>query len=189
MVLVVPDTYLVSINATSGGQNITNVVGIRKAFSGADLVAAAVETAWIQTGGPIKLMNNGYQMKDVSAMFLGQADGEVVTKVSTAVGASTGTKSTNAACALVSYGGGSRSRTSKGRLYFGPIGESDINTDGRTLAASSITAMTAAFNAFKNSLTTGGFEWVVVSRKLQTAATIQAISVQAVIATQRRRIR
>jgi hypothetical protein len=189
MVLIVPDTYLVSINATSGGQNITNVVGVRKSFSGADLVAAAVETAWTQTGGPIKLMNNGYAMKDFSAMFLGQADGEVVTKTSNAVGPLTATKSTNAACALVSYGGGSRARTSKGRLYFGPIGESDINPDGRTLAAGSVTAITAAFNVFKLSLINAGFEWVVVSRKLQSASTINAISVQSIIATQRRRIR
>lgn len=189
MVLVVANTYLVSINAESSGQPVTNVVGIRGAFDSAENVTQVVLNGWTQAGGPITKHNTSYIMKDVSAMFLGTADGEVYTRQSVAPGTVSGTKSTNAACALVSYGGASRSRTSKGRMYFGPIGEADINSDGRTLSSTSITGIQSAFNLFRTTITNAGLEWVVVSRKLQAATPITTIGVQSVIATQRRRIR
>jgi hypothetical protein len=74
-------------------------------------------------------------------------------------------------------------------MYFGPIGEADINSDGRTLSSTSITGIQSAFNQFRTTITNAGLEWVVVSRKLQAATPITTIGVQSVIATQRRRIR
>lgn len=189
MVLVVPDTYLVSINGESGGQAVTSVIGIEKSFTTASDVTSAVLGAWTQANGPIAKHQNSYIMKDVKAMFLGQADGEVHTRVSAAPGTYAGVKSTNAACALISYGGSSRARTSKGRLYFGPITEGDINNDGRTLTTGCMTGLTSAFNLFRTQLLSGGFTWVVISRKLQSTSAVDSLAVQNILATQRRRIR
>lgn len=189
MVLVVADTFLVSINAESGGQAVTNVIGVRKPGASPADVTAAVLAAWKIGSGPLSRMANTYQMKNITAMYLGTADGAVHSLGDASTGLNIQSKSTNAACALVSYGGASRARSSKGRMYFGPITEDFINTDGRTLQASSRTAIEGAFNFFRGSLTGAGFEWVVVSRKLQIATPILAVSVQPIIATQRRRIR
>lgn len=189
MVLIVPNTYLVSINAESGGQAVTNVIGIRKEFSDSSEVANAVLTAWNVTNGPRSQWQNTTAMRDVTAMFLGQADGEVDIVPSSLIGGLTQQKSTNAACALVTFGSGSRSRSTKGRMYFGPLGESMIDADGRTVAAVYRTSITTAFTNFKSNLDAAGFEWVVISRKLQSAVGINTIATQSIIATQRRRIR
>jgi hypothetical protein len=128
-------------------------------------------------------------VREISAMFLGQADGEVYNRPVTIAGARTDSKSTNGACALVTIGGASRSPSTRGRLYFGPLGEPMIDADGRTVASAMAAGIKTNFEAFKSTLAADGMEWVVISRKNQIASVVSNIAVQSIIATQRRRIR
>jgi hypothetical protein len=179
----------VSINAESGGQPVTNVIGVRKPFSTSEEITETVLAAWIATNGPRTRQQSTTVLKDIRAMFLGVEDGEVYVRPATGGGVLTDQKSTNAACALISIGGTSRARTSKGRLYFGPLGEPQIESDGRTVTAAYRTSLQASFVQFDDQLAADGMEWVVVSRKLQDVTPVTQIAVQSTIATQRRRIR
>jgi hypothetical protein len=187
MVLIVPDTFLVSIKGISGGQDVVNVVGIKFAGVSAEAVATAVRDAWIVSGGPITKLPNTYSMVEVKALSLDNANGQVFTLPHSQAGNLSGALATNGSCALVTYGNGTRSKSSKGRMYFGPLREVEINTDGRTLASAS--TFTTAMTAFKTDVETWGGQWVIVSRKNSTTAPITSITTQTVIATQRRRIR
>lgn len=189
MVLIVPNTYLVSIKAESGGQPVVNVLGVRKEFSGADEITETVAAAWSNAAGPKLMAQSTTVVREISAMFLGQADGEVYNRPVTIAGTKTDQKSTNGACALVTIGGASRSPSTRGRVYFGPLGEPMIDNDGRSLAATVAASIKAAFESFKTTLAADGMEWVVVSRKNQSASVVSNIAVQSIIATQRRRIR
>lgn len=187
MVLIVPDTYLVSIKAQSGGQDVVNVIGIRMAGGTAIAVANAVKSAWETAGGPLSKLPTNYKMVEVKAMSLASASGEVHAVAASAQGTVAGALATNGSCALVTYGSGTRNKAEKGRMYFGPLREGDIDTDGRTL--SSPAGFTAALQAFRAAVELSGRKWVVVSRKYSTATDIVAVSTQSIIATQRRRIR
>jgi hypothetical protein len=74
-------------------------------------------------------------------------------------------------------------------MYLGPIMESDLNPDGRTLGAGNQTNFATAITAFRNSLTASGFPLVVLSRTLSQAFPVTSSLVESTIATQRRRIR
>jgi hypothetical protein len=180
---------LVAIKGQSSGQDVVNVVGIRKAFSTAQAVADAVAVAWTKTTGPLGQHPTTYTMVEVSAMFLGTADGEVFTRPTTGTGAITGALATNGSCALVTYSTGSRSKSRKGRMYHGPLTEAQVNADGRTLANS--LTIRDAYRAFHQELEVNGYQWGVISRKLSqhNEFTSAQIQVSPVIATQRRRIR
>lgn len=189
MVLIVPDTYLVSLNFQSGGQPVTNVIGIRTNDHNSSYVTEKVLAAWNIANGPKVRQQSTTVAVDVRAMWLGAADGEVYIRPATGGGTLTDNKSTNGACALISLGNASRAKTSKGRMYFGPLGEPQIDADGRTVAAAYRTSLQASMEAFKNQLIVDDLEWVIISRKLQSASPVTQISVQSIIATQRRRIR
>jgi len=189
--LIIPNTYLVSINGTSGSQPVTNVIGISADFTNAQNVAEQVGIAWKFPAGPLSKLPSAYQLTHITATDLSTADGDVSTVVATGIGGQVGVLATNAASALLSYSGGTRSRSSSGRMYFGPLGEGMIDNDGRTMAAATRTGMDAAFLVFQNQLVSQNLHWCVVSRKLQKSFPIQtgAAHTQPIIATQRRRIR
>lgn len=187
MPLIIPNVYLVSVKGLSGGQDIVNVFGIKAGFSSASQVAAAVKAAWIATNGPLSKLPALYSFVEVKAMELTTATGQIAIVAGSGTGGLTGALATNAACALVTFGAGTRSKSQRGRTYFGPIREVDINSDGRTLA--SPTAFSSPFDVFRNSIAGAGMEWGVISRKLSTFTGITAVAAQPVIATQRRRIR
>ena len=187
MVLIIPNSYIVSIKGQSGGQDVVNVIGIEKQFTTAADVAAKVGAAWKVANGPLAKMAQQYLFVEVKAMDVSTANGGVASSPQTGVGGVIGNLATNGACALVTYGAGTRSKSQRGRLYFGPLQENMINSDGRTLAAPQ--GFTDGFVAFQNKLVADGLTWVVLSRKLSTATTIAQIGTQSIIATQRRRIR
>lgn len=187
MVLIVPNCFLVSIKGQSGGQDIVNVIGIRNTVRSAAEVAGAVGGAWKTTGGPTTVLPSQYQLLEVKAMSLNSADGEVYAGAFTGPGLAVGALATNGSCALVTYGAGTRAKSTKGRMYFGPLRETDINTDGRTLASAS--TFTNALNAFRTALSAGQYEWGIISRKMSTFSPINSLTTQPIIATQRRRIR
>ena len=188
--LLIPDCFQVNIDAVSGGQPVTNVVGVENAGGTAAGAAAAVQTAWKIAAGPLANLSNLYALVQFKAVDIGDPNGDIVVVPDVATGgAGSASLATNAACALVKWNGGTRSRSSRGRLYFGPIAETNINADGRTLATGSRTAFNTAFTNFRNSLTASGYPLVVLSRILSEAFPVTSSDVEQVIATQRRRIR
>lgn len=187
MVLIVPDCFLVSMKGVSGGQDVVNVIGVRAPGNTALSVCTAALNAWKTAGGPLSKLPTQYSMVEVKAMSLASAEGEVATLGDASPGLLVGPLATNGSCALVTYGAGTRSKSQRGRMYFGPLREADINTDGRTLGSTA--AWTSAFTAFRTALQGPNIEWVVISRKNSTYTPIVQIATQNVIGTQRRRIR
>ncbi len=188
MVLVMADHFLVAIKGQSGGQDIVNVIGVKGPSDTAISVATSVLGAWKTAGGPLSKLTTAYQMVEVRAMDLSSANGDVYAVADSTLGTLSPPLATNAACALVTYGSGTRAKSERGRMYFGPLRESDINTDGRTLANGP--GFTTAFQAFRTALEASlNRKWVVISRKNLTSIKIASITTQSIIATQRRRIR
>jgi hypothetical protein len=178
---------LVAIKGMSGGQEVVNVVGIHDMSASAELVAKAVQTAWKVSGGPMSKLPSTYQLLEFKALSLHSAEGEVYTQPDSTVGTLSGALATNGSCALITYGNGTRSKSSKGRMYFGPLREVEINADGRTLVTPA--NFTTALTAFQASIAAQNGDWCIVSRKNSSVAIINSITTQTVIATQRRRIR
>lgn len=188
MVLVIPDTFLVAIKGQSGGQDIVNVIGVKGPSDTAISMATSVLGAWKTAGGPLSKLTTAYQMIEVRAMDLSSTSGDVYAVADTTAGTLSPPIATNAACALVTYGSGTRAKSERGRMYFGPLRESDINSDGRTLTSPGV--FTTAFQAFRTALEASlSRKWVVISRKNSSTTEIASINTQSVIATQRRRIR
>jgi hypothetical protein len=130
-------------------------------------------------------------MVNIHAVDIGSSSGAIVDLADTTAGGATTTNSlaTRGACALVRWNGSTRNRSSRGRLYFGPIMEANINSDGATLASTYQTQFTTAFTNFRNSLNTAGYGLVVLSRKESLSHAVTSHAVESTIATQRRRIR
>ena len=188
--LIIADCFQVNINMVSGGQPVTNVIGLRNAAGSAAGAAAAVLNKWtIGAACPLSQLSNVVAMLNVTATDISSANGDISVLPSALTGSGLFQLSTNAACALVKWNGGTRSRSSRGRLYFGPLKEGDINTDGRTLSGSFRTSLAANFETFRNGLAADGYDLVVLSRVQQVAYPVTSSAVESVIATQRRRIR
>jgi hypothetical protein len=189
--LIIPGAFQVAINAKAGSQDVVNVVGVLNPSGDAAGAANAVKTAWTITGGPVKRLSTLYVLSNFTAVDIGNANGSISVVADSTTG---GVSTTNAfatagACALVKWNGGTRSRSTRGRLYFGPIMETDINPDGRTLAGTPQTGIITGFNTFRSSLAASGYPLVVLSRKMSQAFAVTSSTVESTIATQRRRIR
>lgn len=188
--LVVPGCFLVSINATSGGQQVVNVLGVRNSGGTALGAAQAVLAGWKVSQGPLVKRPSAYSMVAVRAMDISSVNGAIAEVQDSGIGGLAGSAiATNAACALIKWNGSTRSKSSRGRLYHGPLAETDINNDGRTLVPAAITGLVGAYQACLNSMSTAGYPLVVISRKQAQAYTVGLVQVETVIATQRRRIR
>lgn len=192
MALVIANTYRVAIEMLAGGRVITNVVGLTGGSAGQEAAAAAAAlAAWKVATGPLSTMSSLVTMQAVTAIDLSSATGGIsVLSDSTAGGVTSGnTLSTRASSALITWNGSTRSKSARGRLYFGPLRESQIQADGATLEAGAVTALGTAFTAFRNSLSTAGFPLCVISQKNASTTAVTSQAVQTTIATQRRRIR
>lgn len=187
--LIIPGAYMVAINAESGGQTVTNVIGVSGIINQAEQIALAVELAWLQTDGPLSQHPASYAMRSIRVTDLSSATGEVVERTVVGSGIQSGGLATNASCAIISYSNGSRSRSGRGRLYHGPLTETQMNPDGRTVTSSIITRLTTAYELFKSALEIAGYSWVVISRKLSTFTPVTSPACQALSGTQRRRLR
>lgn len=189
--LVIPNTYRCAISMVAGGRAISNVIGVTGSGPGLEAAAAAaVLAAWKVATGPLANLSSIVAMTDVSAVDLSSLTGGItVLADTTAGGGGAGALSTRASCALITWNAGIRSKSARGRLYFGPLREADINTDGATLVGASVTAFGTAFTAFRNSLATSGFPLCVISQKLASTTSVTSQAVQTTIGTQRRRIR
>lgn len=189
--IIVPGVFQGVVHATSGGQDVINVVGLQNSGGTAAGAAAALQTAWKVSAGPLSQLSSLVTLVEFRAMDLSSANGALATIADTTAGSITTTNalSTAGASALVKWNGGTRSASSRGRLYFGPLMEQSINPDGRTLATGSQTNIATAFANFRASLSSSGYPLVVVSRKLSQAFPVSGSTVASIIATQRRRIR
>lgn len=189
--LIVPNCFQVAIMGKAGGSDVVNVIGVQNGAGTAAGAAAAVLAAWKVGNGPLARLSSLYTMSQVVATDIRTSNGAIsVLADSTAGGvATTNAFATAGACALVKWNGGTRSRSSRGRLYLGPIMETDINADGRTVASASNTTLTSAITNFRNSLNSAGYPLVVISRVLSQSFPVTSHVVENTIATQRRRIR
>lgn len=189
--LVIPNAFQVTIEGVCSGQAVDNVIGVTNPAGTAAGAAAAVKAAWEVSTGPLHYQSNLYSVQNYHAVDLSSSMGTIADLASTGVGgnSTTPTISTMAACALVSWNGTSRSRSTRGRLYYGPLTESQVNADGRTLLAASQAAWVTMFNAFIASLNSASYPLAVLSRTLSTAFPVTTCAVESTIATQRRRIR
>lgn len=188
--LIIPGCFQVAIHAVSGGQPVDNVIGVQNSGGTAHGAALAVQTAWKVASGPLSLQASSYTLVDFTAVDIGSANGPIdVIGDAAAGGAGAVALSTAAACALIKWNGGTRSRSSRGRLYFGPLNEGQINSDGRTISSGALSVLNTAFTNFRNSLAASGYPLVVLSRTKATAYAVTQHAVEAQIATQRRRIR
>lgn len=188
--LIVPDAFLVAVNGLAGGQVVTNVIGVKNAGGTALGAANAVKTAFTHASGPLAQKSSFFAYTDVHAMDISSADGAIAEVAATNTGALAGAShATNAASALVKWNGGTRSASSRGRMYFGPLNEGQINSDGRTLTTAAATAIKACMDFVVSNLSTAGYPLCVISRKNSSATVVSSVQVETVIASQRRRIR
>jgi hypothetical protein len=190
--LVIPNTVQIVVEMACSGQQVINVLHFKTGvgtFTNGNEALAAFKTAWERAAGPLKIRSSlvtmvGYKFTDISSL-----NGAVASLSSNVAGSGAATISTMASSALVKFGGGTRSRSSSGRLYHGPLLETDVNADGRTLAAASATAITAAYNTLDTEMAAQGLQLAVASRKNSESFDVGSISTANVIATQRRRLR
>jgi hypothetical protein len=188
--LVIANCFQVSIQFTDSGHAMENVIGVENASGTAAGAAAAVKAAWEIASGPHSLRSSSTTMVNYHAVDISSLSGTIADLASTtAGGAGAGPLSTRAASALIKWNGSSRARSTRGRMYTGPLREAEINNDGATVASAAITALNTAFTNFRNSLGTAGYPLVVLSRQTSTATIVTQHSVESTIATQRRRIR
>lgn len=193
MTLVVPDTIQIAIEMTASGQQIFNIIGLRtnliSAGDSPSTTLGLVKTAWEQANGPLKKHSNQVTMVGYHYTNLTSTTGATAYLGSTEAGGLAGTFNSMAACAVVKLSGGTRARSEHGRLFHGPLLQSDVNADGRTIAAGTITALQTAYGLFKSNMGGVGYGWAVISRKNSTSKDISDIGVAGILGIQRRRIR
>lgn len=187
--LVIPGAYQVSILGESGGQSVTNVIGVSGIGGQAENIANAVATAYKVANGPLARQHVSYSLLGIRCVDLSSPTGQVAEVTATGAGSVSAAKATNGSCAVVKMKGNTRSRSTSGRLYHGPLSEASIDPDGRTLLASFGLQVAQAYLAFHASLISDGYDWVVLSRKLSIFTRVSSISTDGLIGTQRRRIR
>lgn len=189
--LIIPGCFQVAIMGKAGGSDVVNVIGVQNGGGNAADAAAAVRTAWKVTAGPLAQLSSLYTLNQFVATDIGSSNGSIATVGDTTAGGQVSGNSfaTAGACALIKWNGGTRSRSARGRMYFGPIMETNINPDGRTLASAFVTAFTTAMTNFRASLSSSGYPLVVLSRTLSESFPVTSNAAESTIATQRRRIR
>lgn len=190
--LVIPNTVQIVVEMNCSGQQVINVLHFTHAvgtFTNGNEILAAFKTAWERLGGPLKIRSSLVTMVGYKFTDLGSLNGAVASLSSNVAGGGSAAISTMASAALVKFGGGTRSRSSSGRLYHGPLLEVDINADGRTMSPAAATAITAAYTTLDTEMAAQGLTLAVASRKNQTAFDVASIGTANVIATQRRRLR
>lgn len=190
MVLVVPQTVQVAIEMTCSGQKVYNVLGFTNAFgSSPSYILNLVKTEWERTNGPLKLKPSQVAMVGYHFTDLSSSSGAVAFLGSTTTGGVTTALSTMASSALIKLSTGTRSRSQQGRLYHGPLGETQIDADGRTVASSYVTSLNTAYDTFRVNMAAGNCGWQIISRKNLVSTGITTVSASPLVATQRRRQR
>lgn len=190
--LVIPNTCQIVAEHECSGQQVINVLhftGTGGVMPGATAALTAFKNAWEKAGGPLKLKQPAVKMVGYKYTNLSSITGETGFLGSNTTGNGAISLSTMASSALLKFGGGTRSRSSAGRLYHGPLDEGQIGTDGRTMNITASQAIQLGYMTFLSDMAAAGLNLAVASRKNSTATNVASISVASVIATQRRRQR
>lgn len=189
--IVVPNIYRLSIRSRIGTQAVVNVLHLRGTSPGLEEDAVDVaRAAWIKPTGPFSYVGNtSLVLEEVAAVDLSSINGGIYRDETSLTAGGTSQLATAGACALIQWNGQNRNRSARGRTYFGPLKESVVNPDGRTLANSIRESIENVWTAFRADLAAGGFEMGVLSRTQATFYPIVRQSCAQIIATQRRRIR
>ena len=188
--LIIPNAFQVNIQALVGGKLIENVIGVVNAGGTAAGAAAAVKDSWEQTGGPLHFLSDQVVMSNYHAVDISSPDGDIADVASTAPGGqSSEALATRASCALIRWNGSTRSRSSRGRLYFGPLAGEFLEDDGATLTSGAQTGFSGAFTTFRTGLSFNSYPLAVLSRVLNQAFLVTSQAVESTSATQRRRLR
>lgn len=189
--LIIPNAYQVTIHGSAGSHQVDNVFCLQGASAGDEAAAAAAfQVAWETTSGPLARLCFRYSVIDYTAVDLSTAGGGIAVLTSGATGGTVSVDfATRAASALIKWNGSSRDRTTRGRTYYGPLSEDQVDSDGASLTSTAQSQITTAFNAFRASLNVSGFPLAVASRKDSKATIVTAQTVEITLASQRRRIR
>jgi hypothetical protein len=175
---------------TCSGQKVFNVIGIH--MPGPYVVPdvlTAVKTAWEATLGPLKTRPNTLTMVGYHGVDLSSSTGSVGFLGSNTSGGQSGDVSLLSAAGLIKISSGTRARRANGRLFHGPLVESQINADGRTLSGTWPADLTTAYTNFKTAMTTANMPWVIISRKYSSTADVTSVGVRSVVSSQDRRLR
>jgi len=177
---------------THSGQKIMNIIGLRVDLNSGTRTPAVtlgyVRDAWEINNGPMKKHLNNTAMVGYHYTDLRFADGATAFLGSGTAGTTFNDPATLGACAVVKLSGGTRARSEHGRIFHGPLGEGEVNTDGRTIASSTVTSLAAAYELFRTTLLTNGYGLAVISRKNSTSKDVNNVGVNSIVGTQRRRI-
>ena len=190
--LVIPRTVQVSIEMVCSGQPVWNVIHLDMGTEGFYTPASVlpfVKSAWEIGNGPLARHTTTTSMVGYHYVDLDSATGAVGFLASTASGNNASGLSALSTCALIKLGSGSRSRSTQGRMYHGPLAEAQVNADGRSLASTTITDLTNTYEAFRVAMATANTPWCVASRKNLNKTVITSVGAAGIIGTQRRRIR
>lgn len=190
--LVIPDALQLVVSSVCSGQPVLNVMHFKNVSGTTRNLAtdlAAIKPLWEKALGPLKVKSTGVTMVSYKLTDISSTSGQVSELGSTTAGGVAAALSTMASAALVRLSGGTRDRSGSGRLYHGPLHESQINSDGRTIDSGAATTITSAYNTWKNDMLTLGLEWSVASRVDSEVNPITSVTVSSIIATQRRRLR
>lgn len=188
--LVIPQTVQVGIEMTCSGQPVWNVLGFTNAFgSSPTYILNTIKTEWERTNGPLKLRPTQLTMVGYHFTDLSSTSGAVQFLGSSTAGGVTTSLSTMASSALIKLSTGTRSRSKQGRMYHGPLGETQIDPDGRNIVGSYLTSLNTAYETFRVNMAAANVGWQILSRKNLYGTSVVTASASSLVATQRRRQR
>lgn len=189
--LVIPNVYEVAVSATNGSRPNVNVFHVMGGSSGQQAsVANTVAAHWLTVGASGVSLRFAPDLvgQQVKVTDLSTVDGGIATAALSSSGSGTAAASQQAA-ALVTYSANTRSRSSHGRMYLGGLASDAINDDGATITSAAQADIESWFGDLTGALSDAGFQFGVASRTLATFYAMNAYSVDATLATQRRRVR
>lgn len=189
--VVINRGYRVTIKSRVGSQEVVNVLHFLGPSTGLEKDAAQTMHAfWKSTqGGYTVLGNNAVTFEGVEAVDLSSINGGIWWEADGDAGLIASQIATAGAAALVQLNGQTRNRNSRGRIYFGPLRESDVSPDGRTLTTGGKNMATNLVSNMQAAMGAEGFVLQVLSRATATMFPVTLVRVADIIATQRRRIR
>jgi len=196
---VVPNGFWGGIRMNMDGANILNTFGFLQVGAGstpatvAAAIASAMATAW-----PTRMNATFPTSLHYSEAFmypLGDPTLPAAVATMTGGGNAGATQAPDQVCALVTHVTGVRGRGRNGRTYLVVPTSSDIQSDGKTLSGSYVTAVGTALSNFLsdvaasvNGSTTAVIEPAILSRTHAAMNPIVFSTTQTIIATQRRRL-
>ena len=189
--IVIANTYRATVRMSFGGQDVENTFHFTGTGSGQEQACAtALQSAWKGATKPFNYFDSKCSLREFEVVDLSSINGGIWVITDTASGGAT-TKSVagRQTCALITYNGQTRNRSSRGRTYFGPLYEPDIDVDGATILSASRTVLEGYFTQFRSTMSTAGFTQCVLSRTLVQTFPITLARCETIMATQRRRLR